>query len=542
MEQGKMTMPVHSSIVTATVTVKPPDAKTSGGDGREMACDEIAEFMASVVPWPGDGTPGYVNLHWRTPNPNAPTKDYWHGKPVQTVDEFLRLTKWALNKATIKDIYFCLSLQSQIGKSSSGNTKAVRSKENSVLLKALWLDIDIKEPPKGYASLTEALDALEVFIKSVGLPPMSAVVGSGGGLHCYWISDRPLKPDEWCPYAEGLKAAAIKFGLRCDAGCTTDRARVLRVPETFNYKTDPRRPVKLLGPLGKDYDFAKSLAVLAAMAPVVATVTNAQFDLSKFPKKPIPPGGIESLAEGIAREEMAPLAVQPITKDCAFIREALATGGKNYSEPMWNLTTLAATFFEDGNALAHQMGCQHPGYTRESTEEKWAQKLLARAKNELGWPSCTTIQVAGCSACATCQHFAKGKSPLNLAYQQQTPPAEPSFVDPYAEFGGPEFPLDVLPPTLAKFVDAEHRAMGADPSAIAMAALTTVAGAMHAETLVRAGEGWWEKPILWTALVGLPSTMKSPIIDKATKPLSRIDHERAKRWKQENATWQQNQK
>ena len=115
-------------------------------------------------------------------------------------------------------------------------------------------------------------------------------------------------------------------------------------------------------------------------------------------------------------------------------------------------------------------------------------------------------------------------------------------MDPYGEFAGPGFPLDVLPPTLAKFVEAEHRAMGADPSAIAMAALTTIAGAMHAETRVRAGEGWLERPILWTALVGLPSTMKSPIITKATKPLSRIDHERAKCWQQEYAKWQQNQK
>jgi hypothetical protein len=129
---------------------------------------------------------------------------------------------------------------------------------------------------------------------------------------------------------------------------------------------------------------------------------------------------------------------------------------------------------------------------------------------------------------------------LNLAHQQQTPPAESSFVDPYADFAGPEFPLDVLPPTLANFVDTEHRAMGADPSAIAMAVLTTVAGAIHAETRVRAGEGWWERPILWTALVGQPSTMKSPIIDKTTKPLSRIDHERDKRWRQEYAKWQQN--
>src|SRR5439155_15173561 len=77
--------------------------------------------------------------------------------------------------------------------------------------------------------------------------------------------------------------------------------------------------------------------------------------------------------------------------------------------------------------------------------------------------------------------------------------------------------------------------MGADPSAIAMAALTAIAGAMHAETRVRVGEGWSEKPIIWTALLGLPSTMKSPIIDKSTKPLSLINHERDNRWRANQA-------
>lgn len=91
-------------------------------------------------------------------------------------------------------------------------------------------------------------------------------------------------------------------------------------------------------------------------------------------------------------------------------------------------------------------------------------------------------------------------------------------------------------------MDAEYRAMGADPSAIAMAVLTSVEGALHAETVMRVGEGWWERPILWTALVGQPSTMKSPIIDKARKPLSGIDHERNKRWRQEFAIWQQQNK
>jgi hypothetical protein len=122
-----------------------------------------------------------------------------------------------------------------------------------------------------------------------------------------------------------------------------------------------------------------------------------------------------------------------------------------------------------------------------------------------------------------------------------TPLVQQSFVDPYSDFSGPRFPLELLPPTLAEFVDAQHRAMGADPAAIAMAVLTAVAGSIHAETFIRVADGWREKPILWTALVGQPSTMKSPIIDKAVKPLSTIDHKQAKQWQREYALWQKSQ-
>jgi hypothetical protein len=45
----------HAPVVTATV--KPADAKISGGDSPEMASDEIAEFMARVVPWPAPNMP-----------------------------------------------------------------------------------------------------------------------------------------------------------------------------------------------------------------------------------------------------------------------------------------------------------------------------------------------------------------------------------------------------------------------------------------------------------------------------------------------------
>jgi hypothetical protein len=215
-------------------------------------------------------------------------------------------------------------------------------------------------------------------------------------------------------------------------------------------------------------------------------------------------------------------------------------------------SVLGSTFIENGNVIAHEISKGHASYSEADTQAMYDRKVAERHDRGIGYPSCAAIKGAGCNACGSCPQFGKIKSPLNLGYQQQgsteagasagtteTPQAEPSFVDPYAEFVGPEFPLDVLPPTLANFVDAEHRAMGADPAAIAMAALTAVAGAMNAETRLRAGEGWWEKPILWTALLGLPSTMKSPVIEKSTKPLSLINHDLDKRWRTEHAKWAQ---
>ena len=190
------------------------------------------------------------------------------------------------------------------------------------------------------------------------------------------------------------------------------------------------------------------------------------------------------------------------------------------------------------------MGNRHPGYSQASTDELFDRKEREKAEKNLGWPSCRAISGTGCAACQACPHFAAGKSPLHfgglpLPSQVTVPAPSTSFPDLWAEFVGPAFPLEVLPLPLAKFVDAEHHAMGADASALAMAALTAVAGAIHAETRVRMGDSWYERPILWTALVGSPSSMKSPVIDKAIAPLRKIDHDGDTIWRQNYARWKQ---
>ena len=224
-----------------TKAIEKPDHPQTATGNTDPAKNE-ADFLRRALPWPGCGAPGYVNLHWTMLNPRSAKETIWSGKPTTTVDEFQRLTKWALKTRTIRDIYFCLSLQAHTGKNTHGKFTVLRKKEHAIALKAIWLDVDIKEAPKGYSSLIEAVSAVLAFAKAIKLPRPSALIGSGGGLHVYWISDKPLTPDEWRPYAEGLKIAAIKHGLRCDAGVTSDCARILRVPNTFNYKTDPPKP------------------------------------------------------------------------------------------------------------------------------------------------------------------------------------------------------------------------------------------------------------------------------------------------------------
>jgi hypothetical protein len=399
---------------------------------RKTANDNIARFITSVVPWPSkDKDLGFINLHWTEPGARIADKPVWRGKPHRSVAEFVSCTKWLLNRPSTRDIYFCLSQQRRCKPDKHGQPKAVRSAAAAVALKAIWLDVDVKDPPKGYATLDEALAAVADFAKAAGLPKPSAVVGSGGGLHIYWTSKTPLTSDEWRRYAEGLKAAAMKYGLRCDLGVTTDAARVLRVPSTLNYKTDPPRPVQLLD-LGNDYDFTVDLAQLAV--PGTPKKTNSAANVIAFPNaKPAAAfaalSATESLADGIKREDV-PLDIMPLIDGCMFIREAMHTGGKDYAQPLWNLTTLAATFLKDGHDFAHHMGNKHPKYRYEDTEALWQRKQRERNEKGVGWPSCNAIQNAGCGDCATCPHFGKIKSPLNLTGPAApTPNAAPSQAD-----------------------------------------------------------------------------------------------------------------
>jgi hypothetical protein len=320
-----------------------------------------------------------------------------------------------------KKVYFCTSLQSETAPAFDGKKpRALRNADNAIGGKSIFIDVDIKESPKGYANRNEAFDAIQAFLPAAKLPPLSALVDSGGGFHLYWISDRVLGMDEWQTYANGLRNLAERHGLRCDLGVTIDRARILRVPGTVNRKTGTPRPVKLLALASRDINFESALSHIRSAGPVRATAsrqTARNLVLFDAPTRP-PITDPDYIAEcGVSQSYDDNLDPRPLVahNGCPFLQETFRTGGKDQDQGLWMMTGLLTTFLSGGRAIFHEMSKGYKTYDPGETDKMFDRKAEEREEKDLGWPSCDKFQAFGAKQCAVCPHRGKIKSPLNLA-------------------------------------------------------------------------------------------------------------------------------
>ena len=400
------------------------------------------DFMERVLVWPGPEGPGWANLHWKltVTGQDGKPRPAWRGQPFKTAGSLInRAQRLCMDKTKAEDIYFCLSTQAQCDQWTLNDGRVIniakRDSANVLLLKAIWLDVDVKAPPAGYTDQKEAKKAILDFCTAAGLPLPSALVNSGGGVHVYWISRKPLTVDEWRPFAEGLRAEAERLGLRCDLGVTTDSARILRMPGTFNRKIAGQdRPVVVTA-LGVDYDFDADLGPLKKVGAgrVTAAVTKqAPFDLTAFPQgamhsmfraDPKIRGEVETGNGGFTDLRIdLPLKVDNVIRECGHFRDAAMNRGVGHSQGLWMNTVLASTWLEDGYTWAKRFSDKYPTYDEGELKAMWERKLDDRAKMKLGWPSCRTFETEGCKACSSCKWRGQIKSPLSLADRVQPDP------------------------------------------------------------------------------------------------------------------------
>lgn len=140
-----------------------------------------------------------------------------------------RAMKWAANW----DVYVGVgSRRCPDGTPMPCQHESPGAKDHVGRVPAAWCEIDLGKPYETLEQIVAALDAAQ-------LDP-DLMVGSGGGIHAYFLFDEPT-PD--LPRLERLNRALVK---RVGKDMAVDASRVLRLAGTLNFKYSPPRPAQIL--------------------------------------------------------------------------------------------------------------------------------------------------------------------------------------------------------------------------------------------------------------------------------------------------------
>jgi len=285
-------------------------------------------------------------------------------------------------------------------------TKEDRKKSNVQALRAFWLDIDCGEDKaktgKGYAIQDDAIAALQGFIKAEGMK-RPIIVSSGGGLHVYWPLTEDVTREQWEPVAAQLKARCREHGLLIDPA-VFEVSRILRIPNTKNFKEDTPRDVKVI----QDRYTSQSLSEFAApfMSSLIASVAtpvagsslfgNAPRGKTKLGKKLL--DTIDSSFKRIMDRSLAGDGCEQLLQ-CVQDNTTL-------SEPLWRAAlSIADRCIERDKAIAG-VSQNHPDYDPTEADKKAA---------KTGGPqNCAIFDQENPNICPSCPHWGKIKTPIQL--------------------------------------------------------------------------------------------------------------------------------
>ena len=276
-----------------------------------------------------------------------------------------------------------------------------RTKENVQSLKSLWLDIDCGESkaavnpstgrPGGYIDQAAGLAALKTFCKDVGLP-RPTVVDSGRGLHVYWTLTEPVTRAQWEPIAFRLRDICHTRDFHVDDK-VFEVARILRVPDTFNFKDVPPTPVRVLhmgdpSPL----EFFRELFGV--------TQTQSIFDPNYKPTD-----------RDLARQNGIGYSFKKIMRrtadgdGCNQLLDAYANRA-TADYYAWFYAMSVAAMCEDADTAVQMMSEGHPDYSPEEVSRKAATVRKST--------SCARFKAVNPAPCEGCPHFGKIMGPRDL--------------------------------------------------------------------------------------------------------------------------------
>jgi len=377
----------------------------------------LEEFLAFVLPWEGEEANTWKSVWENTEKPGKDGRPIFAGYADNTIGGLANKAR-VIDTRWQHDVYIGLGSQSESLDPKAGGKwrKSLRRGYNISAHQCLFADIDVGKA-NAYADQREAVRDLLEFCARIKFPVPSLLMDSGsGGLHAYWRFMRWVRAAEWQPMANAL-ATLLSRNIKCDAGVTKDVARILRPPETHNYKHRDKGIITQvrMGQPGQSYPVEQIRAALKVPHLYVASVTEK------------PRSGLNA-----ALAEM-PATVPPIALDvvadagCAVFKEAILTGGRDYDYPLWFLMLCAARFDPDPHGAAHMVSEEHDDYSFTETQQKIETLEAERKARDVGWPACREFDRLS-PHCKDCAHRKEDKTPFHLVWPPKQPDIAPEEV------------------------------------------------------------------------------------------------------------------
>lgn len=310
-----------------------------------------------------------------------------------------------------------------------------RRAEAAVFARSIYIDLDVDpENPKKYNSKEEALSALADFIGIVGLPPPIRT-DSGGGVHAYWLFDEDIPIQEWKQYALKFKGLCNDH-IKIDNNVTGDAARILRCPDTINYKHGQERPTAFLDHDFGQYSFQQFKEFLGEEASIEQILASIPPDLT--PK----PDNFEYVFKDVVLKSLQ-------DEGCNQIKR-IVLNQADIEEPLWRAGLSVAIRCVDGPTAIHAMSSNHPNYSEAETEAKANETLTA--KWAYGCNKFAELNPSGCEGCAYRNKFAKS-GPIQLGRRLKELPTTETYSeeDAVRVMENPE-EVPVFPAFLSPFV------------------------------------------------------------------------------------------
>jgi hypothetical protein len=271
-----------------------------------------------------------------------------------------------------------------------------RQEQNCIAVNGIFIDIDTQEGTHNAADIERypktnqiGIDTLDIITESP-----TVVVNSGGGLHVYYLFDKPFTIESEAQrkyikevireFGLAMKDSFDKLGYHLDI--TFDLSKTVRLPGTFNKKYN--RLVKLIDIHGERFsvqDIEKMTQQMRKAAPKELSQSNQSNQ--NFVTSPIDP--------------------YKVNQKCKQIENSWTSNNDVWVKA---IQTLSQANVLDHENVIHELSSSYPGYNRKETQDK----INFVKKKNYSPVTCISFEKHNSELCKTCEHNGKIKSPIQL--------------------------------------------------------------------------------------------------------------------------------